>query len=198
MKKIISIVILTTVVVGGLVFGFTQFDNDEIAFNKIKTENPKKAISKPLSVIEFNTVRKKWEASPDGVAFKNWEASPEGKKVLAAITKISKSARDFTDMEGVVTSLTLPPGSRLGFGIMVKIDDEEYILSFGIEQPGENVLNLKNEFDLLRNLKVNDKIIIRSHNISKAPKYSYPIVAGEYVEREGEIIYKRTPREGGC
>jgi len=44
-------------------------------------------------------------------------------------------------MEAVVTSLALPPGSRLGFGMMIKIDDEEYILSFGIEQPGENSMN---------------------------------------------------------
>ncbi|MDP2160564.1 MAG: hypothetical protein Q8K02_08795 [Flavobacterium sp.] len=198
MKKIISIVILTTVVVGGLVLSFTQFDNDKIAGNKIETEAPKKAISKPHSAAEIQAAKKKWEASPDGVAFKKWGASPEGKKVLAAIAKISKSVKDYTDMEAVVTSLALPPGSRLGFGMMVKIDDEAYILSFGIEQPGENVLNLKNEFDLLRNLKVNDKIIIRSHNISKAPKYAYPILAGEYVEQEGEIIYKLTPRKGGC
>jgi len=198
MKKVISLVILTLVVVGGLVFSFTQFNNDKIVSNAIKTETPKKAISMPLSAAEINAIKKKWEASPDGIAFKKWEASPEGKKVLAAIAKISKSVKDYTDMEAVVTSLALPPGSRLGFGMMVKIDDEAYILSFGIEQPGENVLNLKNEFDLLRNLKVNDKIIIRSHNISKAPKYAYPIIAGEYVEQEREIIYKRTPRKGGC
>jgi len=198
MKKIISIVILTTVVVGGLMLSFTQFNNNKIAGNKIETEAPKKAISKPLSAAEKNPELKKWEASPDGIHFKNWEASPEGKKVDAAVAKISKSVRDFTDMEAVVTSLALPPGSRLGFGMMIKIDDEEYILSFGIEQPGENSMNFKSEFDQLRRLKVNDKIVIRSHNISKAPKYSYPIITVEYVERDVEIVYKRTPRKDGC
>lgn len=198
MKKIIYISILTLVVVGGLVFSFTQFNNDLVANRDIKAEAPKKAISKPLSAAEIHAEKKKWETSPDGIMFKNWEASPAGKKVDAATAKISKSVKDFTDMEGVVTSLSLPLGSRLGFGVMVKINEEEYILSFGIEQPGKNIMNLKSEFDLLRNLKVNDKISIRSHNISKAPKYSYPIIAGDYVEREGEIIYKRTPREGGC
>lgn len=198
MKKVISIFILMLVVVGGLVFSFTQFNNDKIASNEIKTETSKKSKQKPLSAEERKAELKKWEASPDGIAFKKWEASPEGKKVDAAVAKISKSIKDFTNMEAVVTSLSLPFGSRLGFGVMVKIDDEDYILSFGIEQPGENVLNLKSEFDQLRSLKVNDKIIIRSHNISKAPKYAYPIIAGDYVEREGEIIYKRTPRKGGC
>jgi len=50
----------------------------------------------------------------------------------------------------------------------------------------------------LHSLKVNDKIIIRSHSVSWAPKYSYPIVSGDYVERDSKIIYKRAPRKGGC
>jgi len=198
MKKVISIFILMLVVVGGLVFSFTQFNNDKIASNEIKTETSKKSKQMPLSAEERKAELKKWEVSPDGIHFKNWEASPEGKKVDAAVAKISKSVKDFTNMQAVVTSLSLPFGSRLGFGVMVKIDDEDYILSFGIEQPGKNVLNLKSEFDQLRSLKVNDKISIKSHNISKAPKYAYPIIASDYVEREGEIIYKRTPRKGGC
>jgi len=118
--------------------------------------------------------------------------------VSAASARLSKSVTDFTNMEAVVTSLSLPFGSRLGFGVMVKIDDEDYILSFGIEQPGKNIMNFKSEFEQLRSLKVNDKISIRSHNISKAPKYSYPIITGDYVERDGEIVYKRTPRKDGC
>ena len=186
------------VVVGGLVFSFTQFNNDKIASNEIKTETSKKSKQKPLSAEERKAELKKWEASPDGIHFKNWEASPEGKKVDSAVAKISKSVKNFTNMQAVVTSLSLPFGSRLGFGIMVKIDDEDYILSFGIEQPGENNINFKSEFEQLRSLQVNDKISIRSHNISKAPKYTYPIIAGDYVEREGEIIYNRTPRKGGC
>ena len=31
-----------------------------------------------------------------------------------------------------------------------------------------------------------------------APKYSYPIVAGDYVQRDNKIIYKRIPNQGGC
>lgn len=186
------------VIVGGLVFSFTQFNNDKITNNEIKTETPKKPKQKPLSAEERNAELKKWEASPDGMAFKKWETSPVGKKVIAASAKISQPVKNFTPMEAVVTSLSLPPGSRLGFGMMIAIEGEEYILSFGIEQPGNNSLNLKREFDQLRMLKVNDKIQIKSHNISKAPKYDFPIIAGDFVKKEGEVIYKRTPRKGGC
>jgi hypothetical protein len=92
-------------------------------------------------------------------------------------------------MEGLVTSLSLPPGSRLGFGVMVKINDEDYILKFDPE---------KSQLAQLNNLKVNDKIIIRSRNVSHAPKYSYPIVSADYVERESKVIFKRIPRKDGC
>ena len=198
MKKIISIVILTVVVVGGLVFSFTQFNNESVAKNEIKGAAPIISKQKPLTAEESKAELKKWEASPDGIQFKKWEASPAGQQVFAAEAKIMQSIKNQASMEAVVTSLTLPEGSRVGFGMMVQMEGEEYILSFGIEQPGKNSLNFKSEFDLLRTLKVNDKISLKSKNVSHAPKYAYPIVSGDYVEREGEIIYKRTPRKGGC
>jgi hypothetical protein len=198
MKKNIFIVILTVVLVGGLVFSFTQFNNELVAKNEIKAEAPMISKQKPLTAAEKNAELKKWEASPDGIQFKKWEASPAGQKVYAAEAKIMQSIKNQASMEAVVTSLTLPEGSRVGFGLMIAIEGEEYILSFGIEQPGKNSLNLKREFDLLRTLKVKDKISLKSKNVSHAPKYAYPIIAGDYVEREGEIIYKRTPRKGGC
>jgi len=101
-------------------------------------------------------------------------------------------------MEAVVTSLSLPSGSRLGFGVMVRINDDDYILSFGSVKSDKNVLNYKNEFEQLHSLKVNDKIRIKSRTVSHAPKYSYPIVSGDYVERDSKIVYKRAPRKGGC
>ena len=95
-------------------------------------------------------------------------------------------------MEGVVTSLSLPPGARLGFGVMVRIDGDEYILAFGPEQSDNK------EFQQLHSLKVNDRIIIKSRGVSHAPKYAYPIVSGDYIERDSKIIYKRVPGKGGC
>ena len=180
MKKIIYVLILPLVVVSGLVF----------ANREIKNETSKKSAPRPLSAAEMKAAKKKWEATPDGIKFTKWKASPEGQKVLAGAAKIRNHISDSTNMEAVVTSLSLPPGSRLGFGMMVRISGEDYILSLGPEN--------SNEFHKLHSLKINDKILIRSHVVSYAPKYSYPIVSGYYVERDSKIIYKRAPRKGGC
>ena len=133
---------------------------------------------------------KKWEATPEGIFFKKWEASPAGKKVIESTSKIRKSINEFSGMEAVVTSLSLPASARLGFGLMVNIKGEDYILAFGPD--------LNKEFGSLRDLKVNDKILIKSHSVSKAPKYIYPIIAGDYIEKNNKLIYKRTLNKGGC
>jgi len=179
MKKVIYALILPLVVVSGLVF----------ANREIKNETSKKATPKPLSAAEMKAERERWEATPDGIKYKKWEASPAGKKVHAAEAKIRNHISAFTNMEAVVTSLSLPPGSRLGFGVMVRINGDDYIVKFEPE---------KSQLEQLHSLKVNDKIIIRSHTVSHAPKYSYPIVSGDYVERDSKIIFKRAPRKGGC
>lgn len=185
MKKIIYALILLPVVVSGTVF----------ANREIKNETSKKSTSKPsggvpLSAVEKNAALKKWEATPDGIMYKKWEASPEGKKVYAGEAKIRKHLNAFTNMEAVVTSLSLPPGSRLGFGVMVRINGDDYIIKFEPE---------KSPLEQVHSLKVNDKIIIKSHSVSHAPKYFYPIISGEYVERHGKVIFKRVvPRKGGC
>src|SRR5688572_18945214 len=180
MKKVIYALILPLVVVSGLVV-FANREN--------KNETSKKSIPKPLSAAEMKAGRERWEATPDGIKFKEWEASPAGQKVYAAEAKIRKHIKDSTKMEGVVTSLSLPPESRLGFGVMVRINGDDYILKFDPE---------KSQLEQLHSLKVNDKIIIRSRNVSHAPKYAYPIVSGDYVERDSKIIYKRVARKGGC
>src|SRR5205085_2032423 len=179
MKKLIYALILPLVVVSGLVF----------ANREIKNEPFIKAIPKPLSAAEMKAERERWESTPDGIMYKKWEASPAGKKVYAAEAKIRKHISASTNMEAVVTSLSLPPGSRLGFGVMARIDGEDYIVKF---EPEESQL------EQLRSLKVDDEIIIRSHTLSHAPKYSYPIVWGDYVERDSKVIFKRAPRKGGC
>lgn len=179
MKKVIYALILPLVVAGGLVF----------ANRELKNETSKKSAPKPLSAAEKESELKKWEATPEGIKYKEWEASPAGQKVYAAEAKIRKNITDSTNMEGVVTSLSLPPGSRLGFGVMVRINGDDYILNFTPE---------KSQLEQLHSLKVNDKIIIRSRNVSHAPKYAYPIVSGDYVERDSKIIYKRIPSKDGC
>src|SRR5688572_33166697 len=149
-KKAIYALFLLLVVVSGLVF----------ANRELKNETSKEATPKPLSAAERHAELKKWEATPDGIKYKKWEASPEGKKVLAGAAKIRKHISAFTNMEAVVTSLSLPAGSRLGFGMMARINGEDYILSFGPLK--------SDEFQQLHNLKANDKIIIRSRTVSHA------------------------------
>jgi len=175
MKKVIYALILPLVVVSGLVF----------ANREIKNEPSEKSTQKPIVATEMKTEREKWEATPEGIKYIKWEASSEGIKVLAGAAKI----RNNTNMEAVVTSLSLPPGSRLGFGVMARIDGVDYIVKFEPE---------KSQLEQLQSLKVNDKIIIRSHGVSHAPKYSYPIVSGDYVERDGKVIYQRIPSKDGC
>ena len=188
MKKILYVLVLSLVVVSGAVF----------ANRKIKNETPKKSMAKPLSAAERKAALKKWEATPDGILYKKWQMSPAGQKVRSSVTKISKSGIDYSNMEAVVTSLSLPPDSRLGFGMMVRIDGDDYILVFGPERVGTNLLSFKYEFEELHQLRINDKIIIRSHHVSQAPKYSYPIITGDYVEKDGKTIYKRVSNKDGC
>ena len=182
MKKLVYALLLPLVVVSGIVF----------ANRGKKNEGSTKSVStpRPLSAAEREAAKKEWEATPAGMNYKKWEASPVGKKVYAREVKIRTSLRDSTNMEAVVTSLSLPPGSRLGFGVMVRINGDDYILGYG---PGT-----ADELQKLNSLKVADNIIIRSKTVSHAPKYSYPIIWLDYVERDGKVIYKRVPRKGGC
>lgn len=176
MRQVTYVIILPLVMLSGLLF----------AGGEIKSQTSKNSTLNTLPAADRKTALKKWEASPDGIKYKKWEASPAGKKVYASTAKIRGHISDYTNMEAVVTSLSLPPGSLLGFGVMAKINGEEYILRFD------------NEPQQLNSLKVNDKIIVKSHSVSYAPKYAYPIISGEYVERDSKIIYKHAPRKGGC
>jgi hypothetical protein len=121
---------------------------------------------------------------------KNETSKKSAPKPLSAAEM--KAERKKWYMEAVVTSLSLSPGSRSG-RVMVRINGYDYMLGFGLENA--------DEFRQLQSLKVNDKIIIRSQsvfNVSYTPRGSYPIILGDYVERDGKIIYKRAPRKGGC
>lgn len=180
MKKLIYALILPLVVVSGLVF----------ANREIKNETSKKPVPKPLPAAEMKAERERWDTTPAGIMYKEWETSPEGKKALASEAKIRKSISDYTNLDAVVTSLSLPPGSRLGFGVMVRINGDDYILGYGPEK--------SNEYQQLHGLKVDDKIILRSRTVTHAPKYSYPIIWFDYLERDGKVIYKRVPHKGGC
>ena len=174
-KKFVYSLIILPFVVSGILFA--------------NRETPTKANPKPLSATERQEAKKNWEASPDGFRYKKWQASPAGVKVQASVSKIKKYMRQNAPIEGVVTSLTLPKEAKVGFGLIVRIDGDEFILAFGDESA--------NEFANLRSLKVNDKIMLKSRTISKAPKYTFPIVGAEFVQREQKLLYKYVSK-GGC
>lgn len=180
MMKNRNALILPIALASGLLFTNCESKNEPVV----------RSAHKPLTVAESKAALKKWESSPDGIQFKIWESSPEGEKVHAGAVKINKFIRNRVNMEGVVTSLTLPEGARLGFGVMVNIEGEDFILSMG---PVSNA-----EWQQLKSLKVNDKIVIKSRGVTKAPKYAYAIVSGDYLERDSKVIYKRAPNKGGC
>ena len=174
-KKIIYVLILPLVVVSGLVFA-----------NR-KIENETKPSPKPLSTAEKKARmvadKKKWEASPDGIKYKAWEASPAGKKIHASYAKISKHLKAFSNMEAVVTSLTFQRPNAKSSGqkwLLVKIDGEEYMMQFNSK-----------DFQQLNGLKVNDKIIVRSHSAGYSPNHPYLVVSGDYIEQNDKVLFKR-------
>ena len=188
MKKVIYALTLSLVVVGGIV----------LAAREIKNENYHKRSLRPLSTAERNAAMKKWEASPDGQKLKKWDASPTGVRVHLSADKIRKHVTDFTNIEAVVTSLSYPSGTLGGVGMMVKINGEDYILHLQPEKSNNVFLSTTTDFQELNSLKVNDRIVIRSHSTSYAPKYPYLIISGDYVERDNKIVFKRPVRTDGC
>ena len=192
MKKIIYVLILPLVVVIGLVFNFASFAYGSGANREIKNET--KTSQKQLSVADRKAnldERKKWEASPDGIKYKEWEVSPEGKKVHASYDKIKKNIKAFTNMEAVVTSLTFKRASAKSLGpkwIIVKINGEEYMMQF-----------IPKDFQKLNNLKVNDKIIVRSRSAGYSHNHPYLIISGDYIARNNKILFKRDfSKNKGC
>ena len=181
-KKTIYVLILPLVVVSGLVFA-----NREI-------KNETKPSPKPLSIADRKAdldERKKWEASPDGIKYKELEVSPEGKKVHASHDKIKNYIKAFTNMEAVVTSVTFQRANAKSSGpkwLIVRINGEEYMMQF-----------IPKDFQQLNSLKVNDKIIVRSRSAGYSPNHPYLIISGDYIERNGKILFKRDfSKNNGC
>lgn len=179
LKRTTYLLILPLVVVSGIVFANRETKNEE----------------KPLSNAEKKALqvkdRKKWEATPDGLNYLKWEASPEGKKVSSSHDKIRHYIKDFSNMEAVVTSVNFQrpnAGSSGPKWLIVKIDDEEYMMQF-----------TKKEFKQLSSLKVNDKIIVKTHSAGYSPNHPYLIVSGDYIEQSNKLLFKRDfTKNNGC
>ena len=173
MKKNIFALLLVLVVVSGVV----------VANRFNKKEPAKKSIQKPLTAEEMKAARKKWEATPDGIAYKKWENAPEGKKVDASYEKIKKHFKDFSNMEAVVTSVTFHRENAQSGGpkwLIVEIEGETYMMQF-----------IPKEFEPLKSLKVNDKIIVRSRNAGFSHNHPYLILSGDYIAKDNKVLFKR-------
>ena len=173
MKKNIFALLLVLVVVSGVV----------VANRFNKKEPAKKAIQKPLSAEEMKAARKKWEATPDGIEYKKWEASPEGKKIDTSYEKIKKHFKVFSDMEAVVTSVTFQRENVQSTSpkwLIVEIEGETYMMQF-----------IPKEFEPLKSLKVNDKIIIRSRSAGFSHNHPYLILSGDYIAKDNKVLFKR-------
>ncbi len=182
MKKFIYALIVPLLVVSGLVFA-----NREA---KPEAKPAPKTLSKAEMKARIAEDKKKWEASPDGIRFNNWKNSPAGKKVRASHDKIIKHLKDSSNMEAVVTSVTFQrAGATSGpKWLLVSIGGEDYMMQY----------NLK-EFQQLKSLKVNDKIIVRSRSAGYSPNHPYLIVSGDYIEHNNKVLFKRDfSKNKGC
>ncbi len=177
--KRIYLVILPLLAVGVLVVGGFVFVNREVEHTTVQTP-------KPLSIADRKAsleVRKRWEASADGIRYKAWEASPEGKKVHASHDKIKNSIAAFADMEAVVTSVTYQRPDSKSAGpkwLIVRINGEDYMMQF-----------TPKEFQQLSSLQVNDKILVRSRSAGYSPNHPYLIVSGDYIEFDKKALFER-------
>ncbi|HPJ10157.1 MAG TPA: hypothetical protein PLS51_05970 [Flavobacterium sp.] len=192
MKKTICWLMLSLIAVSGLVFGFSQLTFDSCVHRSIKDET--QPSPKPLSVAARKPAadaRKKWEASPDGIAYKSWEVSPQGQKAQASYEKIKKDLNTFADMEAVVTSVTFERANANSTGpkwLIVNINGEEYMMQFSPK-----------DFRQLNGLKEHDKIIVRSRSASCSPNHPFLILSGDYIAQNNTVLFKRNlSNNNGC
>ncbi len=182
MKKIIYVLILPLAVVSVLVFVNREIKNE--------TKSSQKSMSIAEKKAHTLNGRKKWEASPDGIKYKEWEASTEGKKIHASYDKIKKNIKAFSNMEAVVTSVTFQrSGKSSGIKwLIVTINNEEYMMQF-----------LPKDFEPLKSIKVNDKIIVRSRSAGVSHNHPFLIISGDYIAQNNKILFKRDfSKDKGC
>ncbi|GEC79302.1 hypothetical protein FAQ01_21720 [Flavobacterium aquatile] len=181
MRKTIHFLILPLVVVIGFVF------------TNCESKNETKPSPKSLSIAESKAnleQRKKWEASPDGVKYKEWETSPEGKKVHASHEKIKKHIKNFSYMEAVIISTTFQRDITKSSPkwLIVTIEGETYMMQFSVK-----------DFEPLKNLKVNDKLIIKSRSAGFSNNHPYLILSGDFIVHNNKLLFKRDfSKNDGC
>lgn len=168
--------------------GSSVFINCE---NKTETKLNIKQLTDAERKIKIDAERKKWKASPDGIALKKWENSVEGKKVRASHSKIKNEIDGFTNMDAIVISTTFERKNSTASSpkwLLVKIKGEVYMMQF-----------IHREFEKLKSLKVNDKIIVKSRSASYSPNHPYLILSSDYVSKNNKVVFQRDlSKNKGC
>lgn len=172
MVKIIYKLVVALVIVSG-----PAFSNTETSL-QAKPSNPK------------NDALKKWETSPDGIQYKKWQNSPKGQKVQNSYTKIKNAIKTFAPMEAVVTSVTFQRPTKNASApkwLIVQIDGEQYMMQY-----------ISKDFDKLKNLKINDKITVKSRSAGLSPNHPYLILSGDYIAKNKMVLFKRDLSKNRC
>ena len=94
-------------------------------------------------------------------------------------------------MEAVVTSVTFQCENAKSSGpkwLVVRINGEKYMMQF-----------IPKEFEQLKSLKVNDKIILRSRSAGYSHNHPYLIISGDYIAQDNKVLFKRDfSKNKGC
>jgi hypothetical protein len=83
----------------------------------------------------------------------------------------------------VVTSVTFQRENAKSGGpkwLIVEIEGETYMMQF-----------IPKEFEPLKSLKVNDKILVRSRNAGFSHNHPYLILSGDYIAKDNKVLFKR-------
>lgn len=163
-----------------------------LANYEMKKEN--KSSKKPMSIADKKAnekARKKWETSPDGKRYMAWKVSPLGKKVQASYEKLKPSIKTFSKMEAVVTCINYQRPSTNNSGpkwLIVEINGERYMMQF-----------IPKEFELLKDLKVNDTITIKSRSAGLSDNHPYLILSSDYIVHDNKVLFERDlSKNNGC
>jgi hypothetical protein len=135
-------------------------------------------------------VKKNWESSPAGIQMAKWKASTEGKKVLASRNAIQQHLTQFSEIEALVEDVEFTRSLNGKSGpkwLIVSINKEKYMMQFNLR-----------EFQKLQNLKVHDKITIKSRNAGFSPNHPYLILSSDYIEYKNTVIFERDINNNGC
>lgn len=180
-KNVFYALIVPLLVVSGLVF----------ADREISDRPSEKTSSKSSPVADRKAggeARKIWENTPDGIKFRLWENSAEGQKVNASRDKIKTHLKTFASMEAVVTSFSFRSDANGPKWIIVRINGEQYMMQYSTV-----------DFQKLSSLKVNDKIIVKSHSAGRSPNHPYLVLSGDYIERNNKVLFQREfNKNNGC